>query len=89
MSNLVLSRKVGETIVLNESITITFLANDSGQIRVSIEAPRDVVIRRGELGARQVDQALGKQLAKPHADVPSVPNVTIRQRKVKHEPDAS
>jgi carbon storage regulator len=46
MPNLILSRKPGETILLGDSITITFLEVVDGQVRVSIEAPREIHIRR-------------------------------------------
>ncbi len=46
---LVLSRKVGETIVINNNIRITVVDIDRGKIRLGIEAPRDVPIFRKEL----------------------------------------
>jgi len=49
MPNLILSRREGETIVIDEKITITLLEVDGKTIRLSIEAPREVNIRRGEL----------------------------------------
>lgn len=49
MPNLILSRREGETIVIDEKITIKFLLVDGKNIRLSIEAPREVNIRRGEL----------------------------------------
>ena len=49
MPNLILSRREGETVVIDEKITITLLEIDGKNIRLSIEAPREVNIRRGEL----------------------------------------
>jgi carbon storage regulator len=49
MPNLILSRHTGETIVFNEEITVTILDCQGSTVRVSIEAPRSVNIRRGEL----------------------------------------
>jgi len=46
---LVLSRKVGESIVINEEVTLEILQIKGNQIRVGIVAPREVRIRRGEL----------------------------------------
>lgn len=46
---LVLSRRVGESIVINGNIVIT-LINTSGQrSRLGIEAPDDVTVNRGEI----------------------------------------
>ena len=51
MPNLMLSRRIGETIVLDEKITITITEVDGNHVRLSIQAPREVNIRRGELPA--------------------------------------
>ena len=55
MPNLILSRSAGETIVIDEKITIKFLEVDGKNIRLSVEAPREVNIRRGELPSRESD----------------------------------
>jgi carbon storage regulator len=55
MPNLILSRREGETVVIDEKITIRFLEVDGKSIRLSIEAPREVNIRRGELPIRESD----------------------------------
>ncbi len=46
---LVLSRKLGEKIFINDNICITVVDIDRGKIRLGIEAPRDVPIFRKEL----------------------------------------
>ena len=46
---LVLSRKLGEKIYINENICITVVDIDRGKIRLGIEAPRNVPIFRQEL----------------------------------------
>jgi carbon storage regulator len=46
---LVLSRKLGEKILIGDSIVITVVDIDRGKIRLGIEAPRDVPIFRQEL----------------------------------------
>jgi carbon storage regulator CsrA len=46
---LVLSRKEQEKICVGEDIVITIVKIAGGQVRVGIEAPRDVSIRRFEL----------------------------------------
>lgn len=48
---LVLSRKVGETIVINDNITIVISAASDNKVRVGIEAPRDIPVHRGEVYA--------------------------------------
>ena len=46
---LVLSRKLGEKIYINDNICITVVDIDRGKIRLGIEAPREVPIYRQEL----------------------------------------
>jgi carbon storage regulator len=49
---LVLSRKLGERIHIGNGITITVVAVQGRQVRLGIEAPRGVSIRREELDLR-------------------------------------
>lgn len=46
---LVLSRKLGEKIVIDGNIVLTVVDIDRGKIRIGIEAPREVPIYREEL----------------------------------------
>ncbi len=46
---LVLSRKLGEKIVINGDIVVTVVKIDRNQIRLGIEAPKDVAIFREEI----------------------------------------
>ncbi len=59
---LVLSRKLGEKIYINENICITVVDIDRGKIRLGIEAPRDVPIFRQEL---LTDAPPAKQVVAP------------------------
>ena len=46
---LVLSRRVGESVVIGDDITVTILEIRSDGIRVGIDAPRSVAVHRAEL----------------------------------------
>jgi carbon storage regulator len=46
---LVLSRKVGERIVVGDRITITVVRMGQGNVRIGIDAPSDMTIVRDEL----------------------------------------
>ncbi|OBZ10272.1 MULTISPECIES: carbon storage regulator [Bacillales] len=46
---LVLGRKPGEFIVINESIIVKVIRSEDGHLRLAIDAPRDIPIIRGEL----------------------------------------
>ncbi|WP_438284239.1 carbon storage regulator CsrA [Pseudomonas alabamensis] len=49
---LILTRKTGETIVINENIRVTVLAVRGNQVRIGIEAPEDVSVHRHEVQER-------------------------------------
>ena len=51
---LVLSRRVGEQIVINDTIRITIVAVKGDRVRIGIEAPRDVTVDRAEVHARRM-----------------------------------
>jgi carbon storage regulator len=46
---LVLSRKIGERVFLDDTITLTVVDIDGGRVRLGIEAPPTVSIKREEL----------------------------------------
>ncbi len=46
---LILGRKAGESLVINDDIVISVVAVEKGQVRLAIEAPRSVRILRSEL----------------------------------------
>ena len=46
---LILTRRVGETVVIGEEISVTVLGVKGNQIRLGINAPRDVSVHRQEI----------------------------------------
>lgn len=48
---LVLTRKVGETVVIDGGIVITLVEIRGERIRLSFDAPRGIKIHRGEVAA--------------------------------------
>ena len=49
---LILTRKAGETIVINDNIRVTVLSVKGNQIRLGVEAPEDVPVHRQEIHER-------------------------------------
>lgn len=49
---LVLTRRVGETLMLGDAITVTVLGVKGNQIRIGITAPKDVAVHREEVYER-------------------------------------
>lgn len=46
---LVLSRRVGEVIKINDDITIMVVRIDGDKVRIGIEAPKEIPVHRGEV----------------------------------------
>jgi len=49
---LILTRKVGESINIGDDITITILGVKGNQVRIGIDAPKDVAVHREEIYQR-------------------------------------
>lgn len=56
---LVLSRRVGESIVIGDDVTVTVLEVRGDVVRVGIDAPRSVAVHRAELLAELADANAG------------------------------
>lgn len=49
---LILTRRVGETLMIGEDISVTVLGVKGNQIRIGINAPQDVAVHREEIYER-------------------------------------
>ena len=49
---LVLTRRVGETVVIGQDIMIEVLGRRGSQVRLGIHAPADIEVHRGEVAER-------------------------------------
>ena len=59
---LILTRRVGETIVIGDDVTFTVLAIRGNQVRLGITAPQNVSVHREEIYNRiQQERAGGTQ----------------------------
>ena len=61
---LVLSRRVGESIVIGEDVTITVLEVRGDVARIGIRAPRSLAVQRAELLVEETN----REAASPSAD---------------------
>lgn len=63
---LILTRRVGETLMIGDSVTVTILGVKGNQVRVGITAPKDVAVHREEIFQRIGKE--GSHGAEPAAD---------------------
>ena len=63
---LVLTRKMQESIRIDDNITITILGIEGGRVKIGIQAPREIPVVRSELpteGERQELTGMRQRLA--------------------------
>ena len=49
---LILTRRVGETVVIGDNVTVTVLGVKGNQVRLGVNAPREVAVHREEIFER-------------------------------------
>jgi carbon storage regulator len=49
---LILTRRVGETVVIGNDVTVTVLGVKGNQVRLGVNAPREVAVHREEIFER-------------------------------------
>lgn len=64
---LILTRKIGETIMIGDDVTITVLGVQGGQVRIGVAAPRDVEVHREEIYERIQKEKMIQDNKDPHA----------------------
>lgn len=60
---LVLTRKVGETIIIGDDVTVTVLGLVGSQIKIGVNAPKSVSVHREEIYDRIQKEGNKKELA--------------------------
>ena len=74
---LILTRRVGETLMIGDSVTVTILGVKGNQVRVGITAPKDVAVHREEIfqriGREAAASASGGQGQEPGSDDSGLP----------------
>ncbi len=63
---LILTRRIGESVIINEDITVTVLGIKGNQIRIGVDAPRHVSVHREEIYQRMKKEEFEEEEATPN-----------------------
>lgn len=53
---LILTRRVGETVVIGNNVTVTVLGVKGNQVRLGVKAPKDISVHREEIFERILNE---------------------------------
>jgi carbon storage regulator len=67
---LILTRRVGETLMIGDDVTVTVLGVKGNQVRIGVNAPKDVSVHREEIYERIKKEQQLQQQGLPVADNP-------------------
>lgn len=60
---LILTRRIGETIIIDDDIQVTVLSVKGNQVRLGIEAPDNIAVHREEIYMRLLQEEIPESKA--------------------------
>ena len=71
---LILTRRVGETVMIGNDVTVTVLGVKGNQVRIGINAPKSVAVHREEIYERIQREQQGQEGNSPAPDLKAHPS---------------